>query len=77
METKECAHCGYRSETPFEDDICPVCRQTFWKCAECNHVLKAVEPPEVCPSCFKKCTFRNVTCYTPECGGPGNIDRRL
>jgi hypothetical protein len=24
-----------------------------------------------------KCEFKNVTCYTPECGGPGNIDPRL
>jgi hypothetical protein len=25
----------------------------------------------------KTCAFRNVTCYTPECGGPENIDPRL
>ncbi len=21
--------------------------------------------------------FKNITCYTPACGGPGNIDPRL
>ena len=35
--------------------------------------------PETCPSCKEPCTFTDVTCYTPECGGPesGNFDPRL
>jgi rubrerythrin len=77
MAVKECAICGYKSETPFDNDTCPKCRQTFWKCGECGYTLQAESFPDKCPSCFKKCEFRNVTCYTPECGGPGNIDRRL
>ena len=48
-----------------------------WICGKCNYVFKAEEPPEVCPSCHEKCTFANVTCYIPECGGPDNLDSRL
>jgi hypothetical protein len=33
--------------------------------------------PEKCPSCKQTCTFSDVTCYIPDCGGPGNIDPRL
>ncbi|MBN2040685.1 MAG: hypothetical protein JW864_11615 [Spirochaetes bacterium] len=77
MDVKECANCGHKSEEPFKDDICPVCGQTFWKCSNCGYTLTAAKPPEVCPSCSTKCVFKNVTCYTPECGGPGNIDHRL
>ena len=77
MAIYECANCGYKSETLFADDICPVCSQTFWKCGSCGYILKGPTIPEQCPSCFKKCEFKNVTCYTPECGGPGNIDRKL
>jgi hypothetical protein len=25
----------------------------------------------------EKCNFLNVSCYTPECGGPGHFDPRL
>jgi rubrerythrin len=77
MATYECANCGYKSETSFDDDICPECEQTFWKCRECGYILKGPALPDQCPSCFKKCEFKNVTCYTPECGGPGNIDKTL
>ncbi|MBN2402970.1 MAG: hypothetical protein JXN64_11290 [Spirochaetes bacterium] len=77
MDIKECANCGYKSDIPFEDDICPNCGQTYWKCEECGYTLTASAPPEICPACNKKCIFKNVTCYTPECGGPGNIDGRL
>jgi hypothetical protein len=34
-------------------------------------------PPDTCSQCNEKCDFLNVTCYTPECGGPGHIDPRL
>lgn len=77
MAIKECANCGYKSEEKFEDDICPACGLTFWKCRVCGFVLKAAAIPDQCPSCFRKCEFRNVTCYTPECGGPGHIDKNL
>jgi rubrerythrin len=77
QEKKVCANCGYAAAEPFADDICPECGQTFWKCDECGYTLSAESPPEVCPGCGKRCEFRNVTCYTPECGGPGHIDRRL
>jgi rubredoxin len=49
----------------------------FWLCSECNYVLKADTPPEVCPNCNQKCVFTDVTCYIPECGGPDNFDSKL
>lgn len=49
----------------------------WWKCTNCGYTLQALQPPEVCPSCKKKCNFVDATCYTPECGGPGNIDPRI
>ena len=48
----------------------------YWKCAHCAHVVEGDQPPERCPACMEKCSFRNVTCYTPECGGKG-IDPKL
>lgn len=73
MAVKKCAICGYQSDKPFDNDTCPECGKTFWKCGECGFILQAETFPEQCPSCLKKCEFRNVTCYTPECGGPGDI----
>lgn len=49
----------------------------WWKCTLCGYVLRKEEPPEICPSCGKKCAFIDVTCYTPDCGGPENPDPRL
>ncbi|MFH2012854.1 MAG: rubredoxin-like domain-containing protein [Pseudomonadota bacterium] len=57
--------------------MCPECGKTFWKCDECGYTLSADVYPAECPSCKKKCLFRNVTCYTPECGGPGHMDPKL
>jgi len=50
-----------------------------WKCNQCGYILTVEKPPNKCPSCQKNCTFIDVTCYIPECGGPksGNIDPRL
>ncbi|MCD6353331.1 MAG: hypothetical protein J7M06_03870 [Proteobacteria bacterium] len=41
--------------------------------------MEADETPEKCPSCKMNCTFINITCYIPECGGAesGNIDPQL
>jgi rubrerythrin len=72
-----CAHCGYSASGKFVGDICPQCNQTYWKCPECGLLITAAMPPDTCPSCGEKCDFRNVTCYTPECGGPGHVDTRL
>lgn len=49
----------------------------FWKCDKCGHTLKTTTPPETCPSCKEKCLFKDVSCYTPDCGGPGRIDPRI
>ena len=48
-----------------------------WKCGECGRTVQTPTPPEKCPACGEVCDFKNVTCYTPECGGPGNIDLKL
>jgi len=50
---------------------------TYWMCDKCNFVIEAAKPPDPCPSCQIKCTFSDVTCYTPECGGVGSLDSRL
>ena len=81
METRVqqtvCAICGYTAAGRFVGDICPNCGLTYWKCGECGFTLTAGKMPEECPECGKKCTFKDVTCYTPDCGGPDNIDPRL
>lgn len=53
------------------------CEQTNWKCGKCNVMFTATSLPEQCPECGEKCDFLNISCYTPDCGGPGNIDSRL
>lgn len=50
---------------------------TQWECSKCRYIMEAQMPPDKCPSCKADCTFIDVTCYTPDCGGPGNIDPRL
>ena len=50
---------------------------SHWKCSNCEYTFEAEAPPESCPSCKQACTFSDVTCYIPDCGGPGNIDPRL
>ncbi|MEO0107664.1 MAG: rubredoxin-like domain-containing protein [candidate division WOR-3 bacterium] len=48
--------------------------QTKWSCSDCGYLVESDKPPERCPQCQKKCTFIDATCYTPECGGPQNVD---
>jgi rubrerythrin len=76
-EQMECALCGYTAAGKFTGDICPQCHLTYWRCSKCNYTFSAARPPEECPSCHEKCPFLNITCYTPECGGPGHIDPKL
>jgi rubredoxin len=57
-------------------------KKVWWKCNSCGYRFQEeVEKgtPENCPSCKEPCTFTDVTCYTPDCGGPesGNYDPRL
>ncbi len=49
----------------------------YWKCGKCGRTVQSAIPPEKCPSCKENCDFKDVTCYTPDCGGPGNVDPRL
>ena len=72
-----CDHCGYTADGRFEGNICPNCGLTYWKCAKCGFLVTALTPPGACPVCAENCAFVNVTCYTPDCGGPDNIDPRL
>lgn len=76
-DQKSCLNCGSSVTAPYAAELCPSCGQTYWKCGGCGFLLTAASPPDTCPGCHKKCEFRNVTCYTPDCGGPGNIDPQL
>ena len=46
----------------------------YWMCTSCGHCLNTTAPPEQCPHCGKTCSFADVTCYRPECGGEQNVD---
>jgi len=72
-----CGHCGYSADGKFIGDICPRCGLTYWKCEKCGFLITAATPPDDCPECGEKSAFINVTCYTPDCGGPEHVDRRL
>ena len=37
-----------------------------WQCTNCGYVLAAKKPPETCPSCNKKCEYKEVTDYVPK-----------
>ncbi|WP_163339388.1 rubredoxin-like domain-containing protein [Desulfopila sp. IMCC35008] len=73
----ECVLCGYTASGKFVGDICPQCGLTYWRCSSCSFIITSPNPPEICPECGQECDFKNITCYTPDCGGPGNIDPRL
>jgi len=75
--SSRCYRCGYTSSGQFVGDICPGCDLTFWKCGKCGFTFTSTRLPRACPVCGEKCNFRNVTCYVPECGGPGHIDFRI
>ncbi len=51
--------------------------KVHWKCTKCGYTLEAASPPRTCPECKETCEFKDVSCYIPECGGPGNVDPRL
>jgi rubrerythrin len=51
--------------------------QPSWRCTECGFTLQADQPPQICPMCRAQCEFHDISCYLPECGGPGGIDPRL
>ena len=77
IDEKKCSYCGTQVPDQDSTELCPSCGQTYWKCGSCGFLLTADSPPNTCPGCHKDCEFKNVTCYTPECGGPGNVDPRL
>ena len=47
---------------------------TKWQCIECGYFFDEVKPPDVCPGCKARCTYADVTCYRPECGGSTQSD---
>ena len=61
-----CTHCGYSSSKRFDDDICPRCHLTFWKCMGCAFTLIEACAPGMCPECGDLETFVNITCYIPD-----------
>jgi rubrerythrin len=48
-----------------------------WKCQKCGYTMRAHIPPKRCPQCSEICSFMNVTCYVPQCGGSEHLDPRL
>ena len=48
-----------------------------WQCVECGYFFDGTKPPDRCPGCQASCTYADVTCYRPECGGPLNTDPML
>jgi hypothetical protein len=50
---------------------------THWMCTACGFLVSVDDAPGNCPSCKKACTFNDVTCYRPECGGEQNVDPLL
>jgi len=52
-------------------------KMPFWMCSICGHCLNDLRPPGQCPNCRQTCSFRDVTCYRPECGGEHNVDPLL
>lgn len=50
---------------------------TYWMCDKCNFVIESTKPPDPCPGCNIRCTFSDVTCYSPEYGSAGSLDTRL
>ncbi len=77
VETRESALCGFTKTGKFLGDICPQSDLTYWRCYNCRYTITAAMPPAACPSCNQKTMFINITCYAPECGGPGKMDPRL
>lgn len=41
-------------------------KQSWWLCYECDHVIKAVEPPAICPKCKKSDQIGDITRNVPE-----------
>jgi len=50
---------------------------TKWQCVECGYFSDDVRPPDRCPGCHASCSYADVTCYRPECGGVVNPDPML
>jgi len=46
---------------------------TSWICDKCGYLHEKIEaPPEKCPSCKSECSFKDNSCYTPDCAGKPN-----
>lgn len=70
-----CNKCGYSPDG--KQQMVDVNSDPFWKCGNCGRTFQAPTAPEKCPSCGEACGFKNATCYTPDCGGPGNINPQI
>ena len=77
VETTHCSKCGQTISGEFKGDICPDCALPYWKCSECKFLITAKSPPDTCPECNARCSFVDVTCYEPDCGGNGKLDPRI
>ena len=75
QDKRRCSLCGYTADGRFEGGHLPsiwltgnVLNADFSLRQE-NHLIFARN--------VAKCDFVDVTCYTPECGGPGHVAPRL
>jgi CRP/FNR family transcriptional regulator, cyclic AMP receptor protein len=48
-----------------------------WMCTNCGYYEQADLAPDKCPGCNQTCSFNNITCYRPDCGGESNFDPLL
>jgi rubredoxin len=51
--------------------------KNWWKCSDCGYTFETKAPPGLCPCCGETCAFPKAKCYTPECGGPGNMGTKV
>ena len=43
-------------------------------CSACGYQIDVNVPPQRCPSCHQGCSYIDVTCYIPDCGGESNVN---
>jgi rubrerythrin len=51
MYNWKCTCCGYMTES----ERCPSCK--YSNCRGCHIIAYANNPPDICPSCEKRCEF--------------------
>ena len=71
-----CKNCGYYSTKKFDEDICPVCGLTDWKCGICGYTITSTLPVKICPECEAR-HFENLTSYIPDWNPVEHVNSHL